>query len=62
MAAAILTIVLAFIVGGSAWLLLGPRLPLAAAAEQNQLLNLIAYVVGVLPVAFLIVFFLLEVL
>ncbi len=62
MAAAILTIVLAFIVGGSAWLLLGPRLPLAEAAEQNQLLNLIAYIAGVLPVAFLIVFFLLEML
>ena len=62
MAAAILTVVLAFIVGGSAWLLLGPRLPLATAAEQNQLLNLIAYVAVVLPFAFAIVFFLLEML
>lgn len=62
MAAAILTLVLAFIAGGSAWLLLGPRLPLAETAEQNQLLNLVAYVAVVLPFAFVLVFFLLEIL
>jgi heme/copper-type cytochrome/quinol oxidase subunit 2 len=60
LAAAVLTLVLAFIAGGSAWLLLGPRLPLAEAAEQNQVLNLVAYVAVVLPFAFVLVFFLLE--
>jgi hypothetical protein len=62
LAAAVLTLVLAFITGGSLWLLLGPRLPLAEAAEQNQVLNLVAYVVAVLPFAFGLVFFLLEML
>lgn len=60
MAAAILTLVLAFLVGAGLWLAVGPRLPLAEAAEQNQLLNLLAYVVILLPFAFVVVFFLLE--
>ena len=60
MAAAILTLVLAFLVGGGLWLAVGPRLRLAEAAEANQLLNLVAYVLGALPVAFVVVFFLLE--
>ena len=60
MAAAILTLVLAFLVGGGLWLAVGARLRLAEDAEANQLLNLVAYVLGVLPVAFVVVFFLLE--
>lgn len=60
MAAAILTLVLAFICGGSTWLALGPRLTLSPEAEQNDLLNLIVYVGVALPPAFLVVFFLIE--
>jgi hypothetical protein len=60
MAAAVLTLVLAFFCGGSLWLALGPRLPLADEAEQNDLLNLVAYTAGAVPLAFVVVFFLLE--
>jgi hypothetical protein len=60
LAAAILTLVLAFVVGGAVWLAVGPRLRLAEPGEQNQLLNLLAYVLIVLPFAFVVVFFLLE--
>ena len=60
MAAAILTLVLSFMVGGALWLAVGSRLRLADAAEQNQLLNLLVYVLGILPLAFVVVFFLLE--
>jgi hypothetical protein len=60
LAAAILTLVLAFLAGGGIWLAVGPRLRLAEAPEQNELLNLLAYVFMLLPVAFIVVFFLLE--
>lgn len=59
-AAAILTLVIAFICGGSLWLALGPRLVLSSESEQNDLLNLVVYVGGALLPAFLLVFFLLE--
>lgn len=60
MAAAILTLAIAFLCGGGLWLALGPRLALSTDAERNQLLNLVAYVSGLLLPAFLVVFFLLE--
>lgn len=60
MAAAILTLALAFICGGGLWLALGPRLPLSEEAEQNEVLNLVIYVGAVLPLAFAVVFFLVE--
>lgn len=60
MAAAILTLALAFICGGGLWLALGPRLALSEESEQNELLNLIIYVGAILPVAFGVVFFLIE--
>ncbi len=59
MAAAILTLALAFLCGGGLWLGLGPRLVLSDDADQNQLLNLMTYVGGALLPAFLVVFFLL---
>ncbi len=59
MAAAILTLALAFLCGGGLWLGLGPRLTLSEEQEQNQLLNLVVYVGAAVPPAFLIVFFLL---
>ncbi len=60
MAAAILTMVMAFLSGGGLWLVLGPRLRLATEAGQNDLLNLLAYSGLALPLAFGLVFYLLE--
>ncbi|MDH3641090.1 MAG: hypothetical protein OES38_03285 [Gammaproteobacteria bacterium] len=60
MAAAILTLVLAFLSGSGLWLMVGPRLGLAADVQQNELLNLVAYTGLALPLAFAVVFYLLE--
>jgi hypothetical protein len=60
MVAVVLSLVIAFLVGGATWLLLGSRLKLADEDETNQLLNLVAYVGIALAPAFLGVFFLLD--
>ncbi|NIP16554.1 MAG: hypothetical protein GWM88_18120 [Pseudomonadales bacterium] len=60
MAGAILTLILAFVAGGALWVGVGPRLKLVEDAERNQLLNLLAYIAIALPVAFAVVFYLLE--
>jgi hypothetical protein len=60
MAAAVLTLVLAFFCGGGAWLVLGPRLALSQQSEQNDILNLVAYTGMAVPVAFVVVFFVLA--
>ncbi|MCZ6711617.1 MAG: hypothetical protein O7B25_14735 [Gammaproteobacteria bacterium] len=60
MAAVILTIVMAFLSGSGVWLALGPRLRLADDTQRNELLNLLAYTGVALPVAFVVVFFLVE--
>ena len=60
MAAAILTLVVAFLSGSVLWLALGPRLRLANDVQQNELLNLVAYTGLALPLAFALVFYLLE--
>jgi len=61
MAAAILTVVIAFMCGGGAWLLAGARITLDAEdAERNDLLNLLVYIGVALPIAFVCVFFLLA--
>ena len=60
MAAGILTLVAAFLVGGGAWLLVGPCFQLSRQVQINDLLNLAAYVGAALPVVFVVVFFLLE--
>lgn len=52
MAAILMALVLAVVVGGLAWLLLGNRFELDADAHQNEILNLGCYVV----VAFVPVF------
>jgi hypothetical protein len=62
MAAGILTLVVAFLAGAGLWLAVGPRLPLTTDAQANELLNLAAYVGGALPVAFVVVFYVLELL
>lgn len=59
MAAAILTLALAFLCGGGLWLGLGARFALSDEQEQNQLLNLVVYVGAAVPPIFVIVFFLL---
>lgn len=61
MAAAILTLVLAFMAGGGLWLLAGSRLTLADDEERNQVLNLIAYVLALLLPVFAIVFYVINV-
>ncbi len=60
MAAGILTLVMAFLAGGGLWLAVGPRLQLAQDVQTNDLLNLLAYVGGALPIAFGLVFFVLK--
>ena len=60
MAAAILTLILAFLSGSGLWLVVGPRLSLADEVQQNELLNLVAYTGLALPLAFAVVFYLLE--
>lgn len=58
MAAVIMTTLIAFLVGGSIWLLAGARFVMDAAdSERNDVLNLIAYVAAALPFAFVFVFF-----
>lgn len=60
MAATILTFALTLIIAGSTWALLGAKFKLADDPERNSLLNLVTYYVGLLPVIFVIVFFLIE--
>jgi hypothetical protein len=60
MAAVVLTILIAFLGGGGAWLLIGARFSLDVEDRQrNDVLNLIAYIAAMLPIAFGFVFFLL---
>lgn len=61
MAAAILTLVLSFMLGGTLWLVAGSRIPLSEDVERNQVLNLIALVgIFLLPV-FLLLFYVINV-
>ncbi len=60
MAAAILTLVLTFIVSGTVWLTLGNLFNLHADDRQNDVLNLATYAITLLPIFFTIVFFAME--
>ena len=60
MAAVMLTMVVAFLGGSGAWLALGARLRIAGDAQRNELLNLLAYIGAALPLAFVLVFYLVE--
>ena len=60
MVAVVLSVVIAFLLGGSTWLVAGSRLPLNEDKDVNEVLNLVAYVGSALVPAFLAVFFLLE--
>jgi len=60
MVAVVLTLVISFLIGGSVWLVAGPRLPLNPDKDVNEILNLIAYVGSALAPVFLGVLFLLD--
>ena len=60
MVALILTLVLAFLVGGTAWLSIGSRLKLNPEGDINEVLNLIVYVGIALAPVFVVVFYLLD--
>ena len=60
MAAAILTVLISFLIAGVVWLTLGARFRLAEEDEQNGVRNLFVYFLGLVPVVFTIVFFLIE--
>lgn len=60
MAATVLSLVLAFILGAGTWLTIGPRLSLSADGNLNQTFNFFAYVGIAFPFVFAVVFFLVE--
>jgi hypothetical protein len=60
MVAVVLTLVVAFLVGGTVWLILGSRLALKDDKQLNETLNLAAYIGMALVPAFLGIFFLLD--
>lgn len=60
MVAVVLSLVMAFLVGGSIWLLAGSRLPLNEDKAVNEVLNLVAYVAAALLPMFGLIFFLLD--
>ena len=60
MVALILTLVLAFLVGGTAWLSIGSRLKLNPEGDINEVLNLIVYVGIALAPVFVVVFYILD--
>jgi hypothetical protein len=60
MIAVVLSLVIAFLIGGTIWLTVGSRLPLNDDKDVNEALNLIAYVFLALLPVFLSVFFLLD--
>lgn len=60
MAAIVLTLTLTLIVAGSAWLVLGTRMALAADPRQNDIFNLLAYAAITLIVVLPFVFFGIE--
>lgn len=57
MAGAILSLVITCLVTGGLWFALGSRLKLSEESEQNDILNLAVYATIVLPIAFVIVYF-----
>jgi hypothetical protein len=60
LAATVLTLALTVIVAGTAWLLLGSRLGLSADPRQNDVFNFLSYAALTLPLALVLVAFVLE--
>jgi hypothetical protein len=59
-AAAVLSLTFSFIVGALMWLAIGPVLSLHADDNQNEVLNVFAYIAMVFPFVFGVVFFVIE--
>ena len=57
MAALILTLILAFVMAGLLWIVVGSRLQFVDDSRENDLANLVVYGFGALPISFVIVFF-----
>ena len=57
MAALILTLILAFVMSGLLWFVVGSRIQFVDYSRENDLANLVIYGLGALPVSFVIVFF-----
>ena len=60
MHAAILSLILSFIVAASVWLTVGPRFAFNEDPRQNEILNVAAYFAIAFPFCFVIVFFAIE--
>ena len=59
MAALVLSLVLSVVISGALWLMIGSRLEIKEERAYNDLLNVFAYVVLLIPPNFLFVFFVL---
>ncbi len=59
MAALVLSLVLSVVIAGALWLMIGSRLEIKEESAYNDLLNVFAYVVLLIPPNFLFVFFVL---
>ncbi|MCY4040265.1 MAG: hypothetical protein OXF72_03285 [Gammaproteobacteria bacterium] len=55
-----MSLVITCLIAGALWFALGSRFSLSEESEQNDILNLAAYAGIILPLAFLFVFFVLD--
>jgi hypothetical protein len=53
----ILTLLSSLFLGGGLWFLLGDRFELDLDKEKNSLLNFLVFLVGTLPISFVLIFF-----
>jgi len=60
MAGGVMSLVITCLITGVLWFALGSRFRLSEENEQNDILNLAAYAAIILPLAFLFVFFVLD--
>ena len=60
MAGAVMSLVITCLVTGVLWFVLGSRFKLSEETEQNDILNLALYAGAILPIAFLFVFFVVD--
>ena len=57
MAAVLLTFIGALFLGGGLWFVLGSRFRLSRDEDENDRLNVALFIIGSLPVSFVLVFF-----
>ncbi len=57
MAGVVMSLVLSLVLAALAWLLLGTRLKVSSATEQNGMLNFLIYYAVALPIAAVVVFY-----